>query len=310
MDKREFAQRLHSDYVKDDCVQVMLGYIDFAQIYGNDGMMYYHYLLRNIPCDGSETARIDIDRMNKPVNNYLLDDRNTLFPYSAIPCHKERVGLFRKLNFTNQILDYEKPYIKVNDGIITKLTAYKDDESAIVHTQILNNQYESFKELIVSREELENYLNTGNLPEFDTDNYTYKQIFDLRGGLFDISLEPDDYYISLSKREITDSISPALLTERTTAALRNMLSNLDESLAYLVLKDKKMIKFGSDNKVAIDTFTVIYMGKDKFKVQIAKTPLTKEDLYRVKDRIGSSNITVAKNPKINTKILKKRVLID
>lgn len=40
--------------------------------------------------------------------------------------------------FVNQILDFEKPYIRINDGCINKITAFKDGEDAIVHAKILN----------------------------------------------------------------------------------------------------------------------------------------------------------------------------
>ena len=64
-------------------------------------------------------------------------------------------ALFRKFVFANQILDFEKPYIAISDGIIAKITVFKDDEDALVHTKILNGMRCIQKTKIVTSKELE-----------------------------------------------------------------------------------------------------------------------------------------------------------
>lgn len=304
MSKIELAERLHSEYVKDNYVQVMLPYTKYAQIYGNNGLMFYQYLLKNIECSSKETARVDIYEMNRYINQYISDERNIDFPYSNIPCHSERVGLFKKINFTNQILDYEKVYFKINDGYLTKIVVYKDsDGSAIVHQEILNNISSLSGSMKVSRETLENYLKTGAMSWLDPGPYEYVKIFDLNGGLYDVTLEPEDYYTDLTRKELQHNLSVAPLTDRTSAMLNKMIWNLDESFTYAVLLNKKMIKISKDGKIKIDKFFVVRTGKDEYEIHYAHIPYDMDSLHSIKDRIGVNNIETAKEPKIKNRLI-------
>ena len=113
----EMVAKMHSHYVADDYIQIMLAYRDYLLLFGNNDLMYFKNFIASHPSirEGSK-------------NVYLDDERKNNFPYSQIPEHIERVLLFRKLNFVNQILDFEKPYIRINDGFITKMTAFKDGD--------------------------------------------------------------------------------------------------------------------------------------------------------------------------------------
>ncbi len=305
---KEFAERLHSEYVKDDCIQIMLGYRNFAQIYGNGKLMYYHYLCRDIKVSGNETAIINIDKMNKYnyKNEYLLDERSSNFPFASTPCHSERVRLIYKLIFTNQILDYNKPYIKVNDGWITKLVAYKDKEGAIVHTSILNNIHTIPRKITVSKEELEEYLKNGSLSGYDNIDYNSVQIFDLKGGLYDIELRSRDYYSKRTEKELTTYLEVCNESEdRFKSKLKDIIQENDNPLEYCVLSNKNMIKFNDKGETKIDVFGVRYVGNDKYLITIANIPLDIEELSDIKKRLGEDNIEYAKAPKMKRKILFK-----
>ena len=53
------------------------------------------------------------------VNKYLEDERRKQFPYSNIPTHFSKIK-FKKVIYTNQLLDFEKPYIIVVMDIFLK----------------------------------------------------------------------------------------------------------------------------------------------------------------------------------------------
>ena len=174
----EMIAKMHSHYVADDYIQIMLAYRDYLLLFGNNDLMYFKNFIESHPSirEGSK-------------NVYLDDERKNIFPYSKIPEHIERVLLFRKLNFVNQILDFEKPYIRINDGFITKMTAFKDGDEAIVHTKILNGKLCDKRTKTITREELETYLKTGSLEQLDENEYEDTSIFDMNGVLYNSSLE-------------------------------------------------------------------------------------------------------------------------
>lgn len=305
--KREYAQRIHSEYIKDDCVQLMTGFVNYAQLYGNGKLMYNCYLPNTFIYDKQDTADINVDKTKKHIHDYLSDERRFDFPYSSIPFHEEKIGLFKKCIFANQILDYEKPYITVFDGFITKMTAYKDDEGAIIHTEILNNKRDFCKKIIISKYELEKYLKTGELRSFDCEKYDNIQIFDINSVLYDVSLRSDEYYMDLTKKELANNIYDYLSNERRYHGIfDNFLENYNETLSYKVLSHKKMIKFKKTGEIRVDNFSVTYIDKGLYLIQLSKVPIFKDDLSDIKERIGQDNIKYCESPKINTN--KRKIL--
>lgn len=100
----------------------------------------------------------------------------------------EKVLLFRNLNFVNQILDFEKQYIRINDGFVTKMTVFKD-EDVIVYIKNLNDKLYIKRTKTITREEFETYLKTGSLVQFDENEYENTSIFDMNGVLYNPRLE-------------------------------------------------------------------------------------------------------------------------
>lgn len=99
---KEYVQKIKSHYVGNDCVQVMIPYQNALTIVSPDGMLYHH----------TPESRIY-------VNKYLEDERRKQFPYSNIPTHYSRI-LFKKFAYTNQILDFDKPYIRIGEWFLVR----------------------------------------------------------------------------------------------------------------------------------------------------------------------------------------------
>ena len=115
----QVVQRIDSHYVGDDCVQVMFPYNEALTILNQDGMLFHHK-------PGSDVY----------VNKYLADERRKQFPYSNIPTHFSNI-MFHKFAFANQLLDFEKPYIRIGDGFCSESYAVKDNNQALLINNII-----------------------------------------------------------------------------------------------------------------------------------------------------------------------------
>ena len=115
----EIVQRIQSHYVGDDCIQIMFPYQDTLTILNPDGMLYHHK-------QGS----------NVYVNKYLEDERRKQFPYYNIPTHFSKF-MFKNIAYTNQLLDFEKPYIRIGDGYFSESFVIKDNNQALLISSIM-----------------------------------------------------------------------------------------------------------------------------------------------------------------------------
>lgn len=284
----EMVAKMHSHYVADDYIQIMLAYRDYLLLFGNNDLMYFRNFIESHPSI-SEGSR----------NVYLDDERKNNFPYSQIPEHIERVLLFRKLNFVNQILDFEKPYIRINDGFITKITAFKDGDEAIVHTKILNGKLCDEKTKTITREELETYLKTGSLEQLDENEYEDTSIFDMNGKLYNPRLELEQKWIDEEKERLSRIIDESdRYKESTKNELQRAISTLDD-ISPFVLTPKIMIKFKQNGEVKIDAFVVKYLERGKYEIALADLPVTMESLSMIKSKAELPVIKTMKEPKIS-----------
>lgn len=284
----EMVEKMHSHYVADDYIQIMLAYHNYLLLFGNNDLMYFRNFIESHPSI-SEGSR----------NVYLDDERKNNFPYSQIPEHIERVLLFRKLNFVNQILDFEKPYIRINDGFITKITAFKDGDEAIVHTKILNGKLCDEKTKIITREELETYLKTGSLEQLDENEYEDTSIFDMNGKLYNPRLELEQKWIDEEKERLSRIIDESdRYKESTKNELQRAISTLDD-ISPFVLTPKIMIKFKQNGEVKIDAFVVKYLERGKYEIALADLPVTMESLSMIKSKAELPVIKTMKEPKIS-----------
>ena len=284
----EMVAKMHSHNVADDYIQIMLAYHNYLLLFGNNDLMYFKNFIESHPSirEGSR-------------NVYLEDERKNNFPYSQIPEHIERVLLFRKLNFVNQILDFEKPYIRINDGFITKMTAFKDGDEAIVHTKILNGKLCDKRTKTISREELETYLKTGSLEQLDENEYEETSIFDMNGVLYNSSLELEQKWIDEEKERLSRIINESdMYIERIKIELQRAISTLDD-ISPFVLTQKIMIKFKQNGEIKIDAFVVKYLERGKYEIALADLPVTMESLSMIKSKAELTVIKTMKEPKIS-----------
>lgn len=116
----EIVQKINHWYVGDDCVQLMVPYKNSLTILNKDGILYHHK-------DGSENS----------INCYVNDERRKQFPYSNIPIHNSKLGLFDKCHYTNQLFNFEQPYIRIGDYHLIESYAIRENNEALVMNRIM-----------------------------------------------------------------------------------------------------------------------------------------------------------------------------
>lgn len=289
----EIVLKMPNHYVKDDYIQIMLGYRDYLLLFGNNGLMYFKNFIEKSLSISKETRNV-----------YLDDERKLDFPYSQIPEHIERVSSFRKMNFVNQILDFEKPYIRICDGLIIKTTAFKDGEEAIVHNKLLNEKLYNYRTKTITRQELENYLKTGFLEQLDEEEFEDISIFDMNGRLYNSELESEQTWIQQEKERLTRVINASTeyiindYIESTKTTLQRAIANLDE-IEPFTISQNEMIKFKANGEIKIDCFVIEYEERGKYKITIANLPVNMESLSMIKSKSELPVIKYLKEPKIS-----------
>lgn len=122
--RRDLIQKIDSQYVGDDCAQLMFKYEDGMVIININEQKLFYY---DVPNCINEFGY---------VNNYLTDERKEQFPYSDIYEHIERTE-GQRINVVNQLLDFDCLYKiircdsqgRVNVRVYGKLI--KDGDEAI-----------------------------------------------------------------------------------------------------------------------------------------------------------------------------------
>ncbi len=133
---QEMVQRVPSCYVGEDCLQMMVPYKKEIIMLDKNEIIYSHTM-------GSHES----------INKYLEDDRRKQFPYSNIPTHFSKDGLFGRKAFTNQIMSFNEPYIRFVDGGLFESFAVKDGKEAFLINRIMAG--DNPKSVTMTRKEVE-----------------------------------------------------------------------------------------------------------------------------------------------------------
>lgn len=288
----EIVRKIEGQYVRDDCIQIMFPYKDTLTILNQDGMLF-HYK------PGS----------SKYVNKYLEDERRKQFPYSNIPTHFSKVGIFKKVAYTNQLLEFEKPYIRIGDGHFSESFVIKDNNQALLISSIMQPDnhiehmtYEELLKFVGKRDSDEQiyyiYL-SGALPSnseklFPTEEEIYNHIRkQLSKNINDFENEIENYYSSLGRylRE-----NPWFLNY----ANKNM-REIDFSLIdfNIYINDPMLIVRINKENITIQGVEAMFVRQNDYKVDICDIPVTKYTLEQLK---YVSKINITEEPKISLRL--------
>ena len=215
---------------------------------------------------------------------------------------------FIKYSYANQLFDFEKPYIRVEDGIITESFAIKDNNQALLINKIL---YGDKTTKYMTYDELLNFINKSS--DGEEIYYLY-----LNG-----AMHPDNYPIYPSKEEIYSYIKNKLMKNvkdfreyqqfNPGTTVGKYLKNNPYFLNYIeeVIKklDLSLIDFNLDigdsspllivrinnDNITIQCVNTVFVREDTFKVDIYDIPVTKFTLEQLK---YVPKINISKEPRI------------
>lgn len=277
MNYNQIIQKIEWQYVSDECVQVMIPYENTITILNKDGILFHHKPDSNLY-----------------INKYLKDERRKKFPYSNIPRHISKVNLFKKMNYTNQLLNFEESYIKISDGIISENFAVKEKQEALMICNIITpEEYTKF----MTYEELINYLYEQNENEQIYHMY-------LNGGIIDEEILPTEKEIyEHLKMELAERI-PKIMYRNFGVIINGdeYIENTNLSIVDFNLKLHKgliLIVRIKDKDITIKAIEITFINLDKYKIKVYDFPVTKYCLEQLK---YATKIYDTKEPKIPIRI--------
>ena len=290
----ETVLRINSWYVGEDCVQVMIPYKNAITILDRNGIVYHHK-------KGSEIF----------TNNYINDNRRTQFPYHSIPTHYAKV-LGSKYKYTNQIFDFDQPYIRINNGRIIESFVVKDNNEALLVNKIMPFiEKSSFK----TRKEMEDiFKQTSN----DNEEIYYLYLDGSMSHQLTVSSEESIYTtiknqllkdVSILKKHISyeNGSEFSRYFEVNDYFLKFIEKNIDKldlnelELNMQLFGGKTIILIKTNGTdISIQGYDVYFISPDCYKVDSYDIPVTKYTLEQLK--YLTPKIVKSKEPKIPLKL--------
>ncbi len=300
--KKEIIQKIESHYVGDDCIQRMLPYNDALTVLSQDGILFHYKTGSNIY-----------------INKYLEDERRKQFPYYNIPTHYSRSGLRGKVAYTNQLFDFEKPYIRIGDNYVSESFAVKDNNQALLVSNVMQDiqhtrhmTYEELMEFVGKNNSDEQvfYINEdGSIPNSISGYFADEEIiYDFLKNKFNESVkyfrdyqeyfDSTKYLVSKADSDLVDYLkdNPWFLNY-----FERCVSNIDLSLIDFNLRlgsdghSLMVIRINNGRITSIQGLDVTFVRHDDYKVVIRDIPICKYTLEQLK---FGFEIMSTKEPKI------------
>lgn len=305
--------RISPEYVSKDCVQTMIGYHHNLLYYGDGKLLYHGKLTRTQPY----------------VNAYLTDVRAAMFPYYTTPEHMEKEW-GKNIRLTNQILEYEKPYINISNNSIFQETVYPYQNSALIHVKPLlmkeplqwHNNFISThldelqrtvekddprQKVFTSREDLIHFLTTG-ISQGESP-YTFVHVTDLDEIVTEFEIPSKQELLTKERTELmnglnSDAGKTAFPSRAMQSELLTAILNITELEPRELIKNCLMIKGLPNGSIELQTLQVFYQEPNQYFVWQESLPIVTESLddlmkydYSIK-RLKRPKIVSKYNPDI------------
>ncbi len=261
MSKSERIFKIDDINIVNDYFKIVIGYHNYMILYDTNGILYYKGFNSNVVYD-----------------SYMNDDRRFSFAQNdEIKLNEDNLNKYA--TFFNQILEFDKSYLMINDGLITNLIASKKDNGAYITANILNDKDELYKKVEVNRDELQKYLSSGSI-YFNSNNF-YISIIDLNGILYNVSLKSDDELINDEKERLTNICNTSYKINDSEMknyidSCKNRLdamNNLNYIYPFNFIESKIMIKYDCNGNLNVEKFDVNYLDSNKYQLNIYKYPV-------------------------------------
>ena len=244
------------------------------------------------------------------VNQYISDSRKDQFPYSHIPTHIQRVK-GRKVEFINQIYDFNRVYIVITDNVICENYAVKDGDEALMATKYIIPRLE--KSEVLTREQLDNLFNSANGGAFLTDGST----------LLECHLPSNEEILNWYKKQLIERRHAEQeypidkeLTDYFYASLSRL--TIENVPSYIPLYKKLIFVFteeaqGQQEIQSIKGINVTFVNQDQFFVETYDFPISIYTLEQLQ-QLEQTSALKTPEPKIsrllNPNIAKKQITAE
>ena len=221
------------------------------------------------------------------INKYESDERRKQFPYSRIPTHKSRVK-GKKVEYINQLFEFNKVYIEIADGIIKENYVIKDGEEALVANKFILPHQEP--PIFMNREEVEKLINPAN-----------GGVYSLYGEYYEnLSLVSDEEILAFYKEQIIQArkneqsfydgrYTDDYLTEYIYKSVDKI--TIDDVPKGITVFDGAIIVSVEGNEIkSIKAVTIKLMGADSYMVEFYDFPITIYSLEHMKQLEQTNSI--------------------
>ena len=274
MDNIKFAKKIPAHYVGEDCLQEMIGYKGSLLMLSPDEIIYQD------------------THAEEKINKYLEDERRHQFPYSNIPTHYQRVP-FKKFLFTNQLLNFNTPYLQFSSqGIYTQYAVKDGDNGIVVLERIMSS--EQPQEKLLTKEEIDSYF------DFEDD-----KAFIYKGYVLGKLILPDTTTILNHYKNYASNVirNEYVTNSETEMVIDSLISNLSVSsipsnFTFLSSDEIILMMRGSGNKMQLQLVDVKYMNEDCYKLITRNIPI---NLYTL-EQIRNFRLFSAREPKFSLKL--------
>ena len=295
MNKEYKVERIKKEFVSSDCVQVSIPFDGTMTFLSTDGIIFYN----------------DKDNI---VNKYLSDDRRRRFAEADVAIYSTWNGLLKRESFTKQILDFNRPYISIQNGEILERFVIKDNDEALLISKILNFErktvnmnYKQLSEMVFDNNNCDNifyiYLD-GSIPSDHRIYPTENEIYDGITGQLREKMENFKKYqkeiehYSEVDRWFYDYVNKSI--ENIDLSLVNFNFDVGKSLVIIKIKDNLM-------KVFVVEATLV--NYDNFKVDVYNMLVNSYTLEQVKASLNDSKDSMHLNYNMfHMGLVKRKVL--
>ena len=269
MNTLKTVQKITPENIEKDYFQVMIPYKKYLT-FCNDKQILFH----------------DEGRQSNFMNKYPYDIRRLYFSNSYAPVHKEK-KFFQTVNYTNQILDIDKPYFSFSDGQLVQAQGIKvGDDLFLINQKVLGSKRKTY----FNKSELQSYLKTDGVNSF---------ILNENGEFIDNIIPSSDDAIEYYKNEMLKDLELILSNEDirirnfTKEYIEYSIKNIDtrsdgfqlnyKTPYYLLLKWKK-------DKLCVKRFRIKVVAKNVYELKMYDIAPQRETLEIIKDIILSKSI--------------------
>lgn len=281
------TSEIDSNYVGSDCAQVMIPFDKSLSIFSEEGLTFYGRGYRENKIDNT---------------HYIQDERKKQFPYNETPYHWTRKNLFSKVIYVNQLFDFNKPYVLINNGILSECYVAKaDDKTYIIQTDFTVDKEVAIVNKYIEKEKVYDYF--GELINNNDGKKTY--IIDSTGKHLNICF--DEKERKQKRNELIDFLKQ-----------KKMLYSSDEHNiwyhnAEFILEDNFMLPFDNplfmikldDNEMQIKYIQLSSLNEEMVKIMSFNIPVERYSLEQI-SKIVKNSIKKLKEPVFSKTLRRKK----